>query len=173
MSPAAAGPLPGFRVPDELSARVPPEQRGPGSARDAIRLLVSGPGGDVSHHAFRALPGLLRAGDVLVVNTSRTLPAAVDGRVVRDRGLGEPVVVHFSTRGDDGRWAVELRVPDGSGSTGPRPGGPAGTRLRLPGGARLELEEPLDARGGRPRAFPSSRRRTPGTPSRPRRPSHR
>ncbi|CAM5483440.1 S-adenosylmethionine:tRNA ribosyltransferase-isomerase OS=Streptomyces tendae OX=1932 GN=GUR47_13600 PE=4 SV=1 [Streptomyces tendae] len=146
------------RVPRELSARVPVEQREPGRDRDGVRLLVSR-GTEVSHHAFGELPGLLRAGDLLVVNTSPTLAAAVDGRIGHTR-----VVVHFSTRGDDGRWAVELREPDGRGTTraraggggggapAPAPaaaGGPAGTKVRLPGGARLVLEEPLSARGER------------------------
>src|SRR5690606_124301 len=90
------------------------------------------------------LPRLLRAGDLLVVNTSPTLAAAVDGRSGHAR-----VVVHFSTRGDDGRWAVELRRPDGRGTTrawaarGPGPGG------RPPGRARRGLEEPLSRRGDR------------------------
>ncbi|MFD5654110.1 S-adenosylmethionine:tRNA ribosyltransferase-isomerase [Streptomyces sp. NPDC127039] len=158
MSPLAV------RVPEELSARVPAEQRGPGLDRDDVRLLVSR-GTEVSHHGFAELPGLLRAGDLLVVNTSPTLAAAVDGRVGHAR-----VVVHFSTHGDDGRWAVELREPDGRGTTRARAeaadvtglpraraesveargcGGPAGTKVRLPGGARLVLEEPLSARGER------------------------
>ncbi|OKJ18489.1 queuosine biosynthesis protein [Streptomyces sp. CB00316] len=128
-------PLEALRVPAELSARVPAEQRGAG--RDDVRLLVTR-GTAVSHHAFRELPGQLRAGDVLVVNTSATLPAAVNGRVG-----GERVVVHFSTRGEDGRWAVELRAPGASGATAPRPGGPAGAVVRLPGGRELVLEEPL------------------------------
>ncbi|MEV0000381.1 S-adenosylmethionine:tRNA ribosyltransferase-isomerase [Streptomyces sp. NPDC050848] len=128
-------------VPAELSARVPAEQRGPGLGRDDVRLMVSR-GAEVSHHAFRELPGQLRAGDVLVVNTSPTLPAAVTGRLGTEGG-GEPVVVHVSTRGEDGRWAVELRTPDGRGSTRPRPGGPPGTVVRLPGGAGLVLTEPL------------------------------
>ncbi|MGW8768814.1 S-adenosylmethionine:tRNA ribosyltransferase-isomerase [Streptomyces sp. NPDC055815] len=135
------------RVPAELSARVPAEQRGPGRGRDDVRLLVSR-GEAVSHHSFRELPGLLRAGDVLVVNTSATLAAAVDGFLGPGPG-GEPVVVHFSTRGDDGRWAVELRTPDGAGSTRPRGGGPAGAVVRLPGGARLVLAEPLVPGSGR------------------------
>jgi S-adenosylmethionine:tRNA ribosyltransferase-isomerase len=59
------------------------------------------------------------------------------------------VVVHFSTRRDDGRWVVELRTPDGRGSTLPRPGGPAGGVLRLAGGGRLVLEAPLDPAGDR------------------------
>ncbi|MEU9979474.1 S-adenosylmethionine:tRNA ribosyltransferase-isomerase [Streptomyces sp. NPDC051014] len=132
-----------LRVPEELSARVPAEQRGPGLERDAVRLLVSR-GTAVSHHAFAELPVLLRAGDLLVVNTSPTLAAAVDGRVGHAR-----VVVHFSTRGDDGRWAVELREPDGRGTTRPRAGAAAGSEVRLPGGGRLVLAEPLSARGGR------------------------
>ncbi|MBX9365809.1 S-adenosylmethionine:tRNA ribosyltransferase-isomerase [Streptomyces sp. WAC04114] len=131
------------RVPEELSARVPVEQRGPGLERDAVRMLVSR-GAEVAHHTFRELPLLLRAGDLLVVNTSATLAAAVDGWTGHAR-----VVVHFSTRGDDGRWAVELREPDGRGTTRARAGGPAGREVRLPGGVGLVLEEPLSGRGER------------------------
>ncbi|MFF7329516.1 S-adenosylmethionine:tRNA ribosyltransferase-isomerase [Streptomyces sp. NPDC008150] len=131
------------RVPEELSAREPVERRAPGLGRDGVRLLVSR-GTEVSHHAFTELPRLLRAGDVLVVNTSTTLGAAVDGTAGHAR-----VVVHFSTRGDDGRWAVELRDPDGRGTTRPRTGGPAGTEVRLPGAALLRLEEPLAGPGAR------------------------
>ncbi|UJA07331.1 S-adenosylmethionine:tRNA ribosyltransferase-isomerase [Streptomyces collinus] len=131
------------RVPEELSARVPAEQRGPGLDRDSVRLLVSR-GTEVTHHAFAELPRLLRAGDLLVVNTSPTLAAAVDGRIGHAR-----VVVHFSTRGDDGRWAVELRDPDGAGTTRARTGTRAGTEVVLPGAGALVLEEPLSARGER------------------------
>ncbi|MGW2174316.1 S-adenosylmethionine:tRNA ribosyltransferase-isomerase [Streptomyces sp. NPDC001705] len=132
-----------LKVPEELSARVPAEQRGPGLDRDGVRLLVSR-GTEVSHHVFGELPGLLRAGDLLVVNTSPTLAAAVDGSVGHAR-----VVVHFSTRGDDGRWAVELREPDGRGTTRARACVAKGTVVRLPGGGRLVAEEPLSTRGDR------------------------
>ncbi|WP_407839801.1 S-adenosylmethionine:tRNA ribosyltransferase-isomerase [Streptomyces sp. DSM 116496] len=127
-------------IPPGLAARVPAEQRGPGRGRDSVRLLVSRGASEVSLHAFRELPVLLHAGDVLVVNTSATLPAAVDGRLG-----GEELVVHFSTRGEDGRWTVELREPDRvvRGSTRPRAGGPAGAVVELPGGWRLVLEEPV------------------------------
>ncbi|WP_328916793.1 MULTISPECIES: S-adenosylmethionine:tRNA ribosyltransferase-isomerase [unclassified Streptomyces] len=134
-----SGGLAGLRVPPELAAAVPPPRR------DAVRLLVGREGGEagaagaVTHHGFRELPGLLRAGDVLVVNTSRTLPAAVDGRLA-----GEAVVTHFSTRRDDGRWVVEIRTPDGHGSTVRRAGGPAGAVVELRGGGSLVLDEPLD-----------------------------
>jgi S-adenosylmethionine:tRNA ribosyltransferase-isomerase len=123
------------KVPEELLASVPAEERGDG--RDDVRLMVSR-GSAVSHHSFRDLPVQLRAGDVLVVNTSQTLPAAVDGRVGDAR-----VVVHFSTRGDDGRWVVELRHPLAGGSTRRRHGGPARAVVRLPGGTRLVLDQPL------------------------------
>ncbi|MEU5437910.1 S-adenosylmethionine:tRNA ribosyltransferase-isomerase [Streptomyces sp. NPDC020719] len=130
-----------IRVPEELLASVPAEVRGAG--RDDVRLLVSR-GTEVSHHAFRELAGQLRAGDVLVVNTSATMPSAVDGTAD-----GEPVVVHFSTLGPDGRWAVELRTPEPSGSTRRRTGTRAWTSVALPGGHRLVLEEALSAAGDR------------------------
>ncbi|MGW0736119.1 S-adenosylmethionine:tRNA ribosyltransferase-isomerase [Streptomyces sp. NPDC002851] len=140
---SGASAVAGLRVPPGLSARVPVEERVPGRDRDGVRLLVSY-GERVAHHDFVELPELLRAGDLLVVNTSPTLPAAVDGVLGHAR-----VVVHFSTRGDDERWAVELREPDGSGTTRARAGGPAGTEVRLDGGGRLILEEPLDPAGTR------------------------
>ncbi|SEF70184.1 S-adenosylmethionine:tRNA ribosyltransferase-isomerase [Actinacidiphila yanglinensis] len=136
-----AGSLADLRLPPELLAAAPAPRR------DAVRLLVGRRGsGEVTHHGFRELPGLLRAGDVLVVNTSRTLPAALNGRMAElgaDPATGALVVVHFSTRRDDGRWVVEVRSPDGRGSTVRRPGGPAGAEVRLAGGGRLVLERPL------------------------------
>ncbi|MFC8571136.1 S-adenosylmethionine:tRNA ribosyltransferase-isomerase [Streptomyces sp. NPDC057245] len=135
-----------LRVPEELSARVPAEQRGPGLDRDGVRLLVSH-GTEVSHHVFGELPGLLRAGDLLVVNTSPTLAAAVDGRVGHAR-----VVVHFSTRGDDGRWAVELREPDGRGTTRARAGVEGRTRARAEVREVAGPEEEGHAERGRRRA---------------------
>ncbi|NGN68035.1 S-adenosylmethionine:tRNA ribosyltransferase-isomerase [Streptomyces sp. A7024] len=130
-------------VPEGLHARVPAEERGRG--RDDVRLMVSrGASGAVTHHGFAELPGVLKAGDVLVVNTSATLPAAIDGRVG-----DEHVVVHFSTLGDDGRWAVEVRTPDGEGTTRPRAGGPAGAEVRVRGGVSLWLDQPLEPGSGR------------------------
>ena len=116
----------GFELPAALEAHEPPEARG--LARDEVRLLAGGPDG-VLHRRFTDLPSLLRAGDVLVVNTSGTLAASV-------AVVGVPMRLHFSTRLPDGRWAVEVRGPDRR----PMPGR-AGA-LRLPGGATATLEEP-------------------------------
>ncbi|SEF36912.1 S-adenosylmethionine:tRNA ribosyltransferase-isomerase [Amycolatopsis pretoriensis] len=119
-----------FDLPAELSASAPPEARG--VARDGVRLLVASPAG-VHHSVFSSLGSFLSAGDLLVVNTSGTLPAAVDA--VRD---GRPIAVHFSTALDDGSWIVELRAPGG-----PLLDGRAGELVSLPGGASLTLQAPF------------------------------
>ena len=83
----------------------PAEERG--LERDEVRLLVATPDG-LTHARFRDLPDHLHAGDVLVVNTSATVNAEVDG--VLD---GSPVVLHVAHRLDGGDSVVELRTaPD-------------------------------------------------------------
>jgi S-adenosylmethionine:tRNA-ribosyltransferase-isomerase (queuine synthetase) len=119
-----------FLLPPALEAHEPPEARG--RARDDVRLLVGRRGtGEVSHHTFRDLPGLLEPGDLLVVNTSATLPAAV--RLDR-------LTVHFSTPlpGTPGVWLVELRRRIGK-ATKPYGGGSPGEWFPLPGGVTLTL----------------------------------
>jgi S-adenosylmethionine:tRNA ribosyltransferase-isomerase len=125
-----------FTLPPELAAREPAEARG--SGRDGVRLMVSRRAADeISHHGFGELPGILLPGDLLVVNTSGTVPAAVP----IDRGLS----VHFSTFLPNGAWLIELRAREGS-ATVPYGGGSAGQRLDLPGGAVLTLEERITGR---------------------------
>jgi len=124
-----------FELPAELEAHDPPEARG--LARDGVRLLVSRrASGEISHHGFRDLPGLLLPGDLLVVNTSGTLPAQV-----RAGGLA----VHFSTPRPDGSWLVELRTRRGKTSMPNGPGYP-GQVISLPGGAALTLVAKATAR---------------------------
>ena len=82
--------LDAFMLPEELSASVPPEARG--LDRDEVRLLVAGPDGLVNAQ-FWQLGSFLEPGDLLVVNTSATIPAAVDARLPD----GRDAVVHFST----------------------------------------------------------------------------
>jgi S-adenosylmethionine:tRNA ribosyltransferase-isomerase len=125
-----------FVLPPGLEAREPPEARGAG--RDEVRMLVSRRRtGEVTHHAFAELPGLLLPGDLLVVNTSGTLPAAV--RATRQ------LSVHFSTPLPDGSWLAELRAVTGH-ATQPCPGGTPGQELTLPGGAVATLAERVTGR---------------------------
>jgi len=114
-------------------ATKPPEARG--LDRDEVRLLVAGDG-VLRHARFRDLSRFMRRGDLLVVNTSATLPAAIDGR----RGNGGAVVVHFSTALDDGSWVVELRPP--GRATGPVDDARRDEEIVLDGGAQLQLLEP-------------------------------
>ncbi len=122
-----------FTLPAELEAHDPPEARG--LARDGVRMLVSRrASGEIGHHGFRDLPGLLLPGDLLVINTTATLPAQVRAAEGRD-GLA----VHFSSLRPDGSWLVELRQVKDKISMPNGPGFP-GQHLSLPGGAVLTLE---------------------------------
>jgi S-adenosylmethionine:tRNA ribosyltransferase-isomerase len=93
-----------FVRPAGLSATEPAEARG--LRRDGVRLLVTGHAG-TAHARFRDLGRFLEPGDLLVVNTSATVPAAIDGRT----DDGRAVVVHVAGQLDDGAWVVELRSP--------------------------------------------------------------
>jgi S-adenosylmethionine:tRNA ribosyltransferase-isomerase len=122
-------------------AAAPPERRG--LARDGVRLMAVRPDG-LTETTFRDLPELLEPGDLVVVNTSATLPARLDVR--RADGVRAPL--HVATTLDDGDWVVELRRPD---NDGPDRGVEPGTVLDLPGGVRLRLVEgfPTPARASR------------------------
>jgi S-adenosylmethionine:tRNA ribosyltransferase-isomerase len=101
-----------FELPHALEATAPPESRG--IERDGVRLLVADAAVDnVVHSCFAELPDLLSPGDLLVINVSETIAAAVSGH----RADGSDVRVHFATRAPrlDPRWrVVELRSPDGA-----------------------------------------------------------
>jgi S-adenosylmethionine:tRNA ribosyltransferase-isomerase len=134
---ALAEPATRFRRAPGSDATRPPEARG--VARDAVRLLVADPAG-ITHTRFDRIGRHLRPGDLLVVNDSATLAAAVDAR-----WSGSDVVVHFSTELDDGSWVVEVR-PAGV-ATGPLPGVTAGQVLQPPaGGLRLVDSHPTPGR---------------------------
>ncbi len=117
-------------------ASEPPEARG--LARDAVRLLVSNGEHDVQHSTFRAIPDALRRGDVVVVNTSATIPAAIWATAPG----GEVIRVHFSTEMPGGFWLVEVRSPVGA-TTVPRPDDLTGANLALAGGGHLTVLDRL------------------------------
>ena len=118
-----------FTLPPQREATAPPERRG--LPRDGVRLMAVRPG-SLAHATFRDLPDLLEPGDLVVVNTSATLPARLDAR----RADGVVAPLHVSTALDDGDWVVELRRP---GNDGPDLGVEPGTVLDLPGAVRLRL----------------------------------
>jgi S-adenosylmethionine:tRNA ribosyltransferase-isomerase len=125
-------------VAARAAAREPPEARG--LRRDDVRMLVAHRRtGRLDDARFRDLPHHLREGDLLVVNTSATLPAALRA----ERRGGEAVALHLSTRLPnvplDGPLlhVVELRR-DGAPVRDAR----AGERLALPAGGSAELLSP-------------------------------
>jgi S-adenosylmethionine:tRNA ribosyltransferase-isomerase len=101
-----------FALDPANEAHEPPEARG--LARDGVRLLVSTGVAVPIDSKFTELGSFLAAGDVLVVNTSSTIPAALDGRLPN----GQPIIVHFSGALPGDVWLVEVRTPN-RGSTAP------------------------------------------------------
>lgn len=125
-----------FELPPELEAHAPPEARG--LSRDEVRLMVSYAGDDrVAHARFHELGDFLEAGDVLAINTSATMKAALDAR----REDGSRLALHLSTHLPGDLWVVEARTPDHTASQ-PFYGAEYGETLRLPKGATATLHAP-------------------------------
>jgi S-adenosylmethionine:tRNA ribosyltransferase-isomerase len=126
-----------FELPRRLEARRPPEARG--LARDDVRLMVAHRGdGRLQHARARDLAAFLAPGDLVVVNTSATLPAALPAM----REDGTPLELHLSTPfpgAENGSWVVELRQGRGRFYKGR-----VGEVLELPSGGRAELLQPYD-----------------------------
>jgi S-adenosylmethionine:tRNA ribosyltransferase-isomerase len=115
--------------PERLEAREPPEERG--RDRAEVALMVGGRrDGELVHARFRDLPSFLVPGDLLVVNTSATLPAALPARLD-----GRKVELRLSTPAPDGSWVVELRTSERLPFGRP----PVPSRLELPDGAHADL----------------------------------
>ena len=112
-------------------AHEPPEARG--RRRDDVRLLVSRGAGDAIDTTFGRLGRFLDPGDLVVVNGSATIPAALDGRLPG----GEPIVVHLSGALPGEVWLVEGRQPE-AGSTVPL-GLDRAVPIELLGGGTVEL----------------------------------
>ncbi|WP_262321929.1 tRNA preQ1(34) S-adenosylmethionine ribosyltransferase-isomerase QueA [Acidiferrimicrobium sp. IK] len=115
--------VPDYDLPSEAIAQEPSAQR------DAARLLVSMAEGDIDHRHVRDLPDLLEPGDVLVVNTTRVLPARL--RLEKATGGAAEVLLLEPVPGTPGCWEALVR-----------PGRrlPAGTVLSAPDGGRALVE---------------------------------
>ncbi len=131
-----------FHLPPELEATEPPEARG--LARDEVRLLVSHFLDDrVEHTRFRAIGDYLAEGDLLVINTSGTLNAALHAT----RSDGAQMELHLSTHLPADMWIVEVRMQKGN-ATVPFLHMHAGEILSLPGGAAVILHAPYQRADG-------------------------
>jgi S-adenosylmethionine:tRNA ribosyltransferase-isomerase len=123
-----------FALPPELAASEPPERRG--LARDGVRLLVlDRRSGRVEHTRFRHLGQYLRPGDLLVFNSSRTLPAVLDGRTAP---AGRAVEVRLSEHLRDDTWLALLLCPGAEPSSC---GFREGLRIEFDSGLAAVVEE--------------------------------
>lgn len=134
-----------FDLPDELIAQHPVEPR------DASRLMVvDRRAGTIAHRRFADLPDLLAAGDVLVRNDSRVVPARLIGRRSATGGRWEGL---FLDDRDDGTWEVLARTRgrpalNETVEIGPEPGLSVTLEGRGAGGSwivRPRPEKPDDA----------------------------
>jgi S-adenosylmethionine:tRNA ribosyltransferase-isomerase len=132
-----------FELPPRLEAHEPPEARS--IDRDGVALMVATRhDGRLVHARFRELPRFLEPGDVVVINTSATLPAALTA----SRSDGTELELRLSTPAPHrpaSEWMVELRTPGGEAPFGDLR---VGERLQLPAGASAEILAPY-ARGAR------------------------
>ena len=118
------------------AAHEPPEARG--VRRDDVRLMVSRGTDPPVHATFRRLPEFLSTGDLVVVNTSATVPAAIDAELPD----GTPIVLHVSTELPGGLWMVEPRHLIDGGATEPLTLEPHLLHVRLAGGTQIDLLRP-------------------------------
>jgi S-adenosylmethionine:tRNA ribosyltransferase-isomerase len=124
-----------FELPARLEADRPP------ASRDGVRLLVANRSdGSIVHSRFRDLPHFLAPGDLLVLNTSATHPAALPAT----RADGTELELRLSTPAPgldpERSWIVELRHGEA-----PFAGAEAGEELILPAGATARILMPYAA----------------------------
>jgi S-adenosylmethionine:tRNA ribosyltransferase-isomerase len=110
-----------FDLPEELIAQQPLARRS-----DSRLLHLERRGGALSDGVFRGLPGFLKAGDLLVFNNTRVIPARLFGR----KESGGRVEIMLERLLSDSECLAQLRV-----SKTPREGG----RILLEDGSELEV----------------------------------
>ena len=131
------------------------EASAPPAERDEVRLLVAQRGRPLVHDMFRGLPAHLRAGDLLVVNTSGDHARRAVGAASVDVHLSTPLPGDHEAAAASGRRAAAARAGSSSCAAAARAtAAPGGERLELPGGA---LRRAPRARTSRPAACGSPR----------------
>ena len=101
-----------FYLPSELNASQPPERRG--IRRDHVKMMVlDKKTGHVRHDQFFQLTDYLNAGDLVVMNNSRTVPAILQAVLFRDtKIIQEEVEIRLARRRNEEIWDV-LVVAEG------------------------------------------------------------
>jgi len=112
-----------YQLPEELIAQFPTEQRG-----NSRLLAMVCPSGELTDLEFSNFPGLLKAGDLLVFNDTRVIPARLFG----NKETGGKVEILLERILDDQQMLAQVRA-----SKSPKPG----SMIHLQGGIRLELME--------------------------------
>src|SRR3954447_12026551 len=80
----------------------------PASPRDSARLMVVEADGRIAHRTIRDLPDYLRAGDALLVNDTRVIPARLYGQRLRDTGPAR-IEILLHRRLSEDRYSVLAR----------------------------------------------------------------
>jgi S-adenosylmethionine:tRNA ribosyltransferase-isomerase len=91
-----------YDLPDELIAQHPLPQR-----VDSRLMLVNRGTGEIAHHHVRDLPQILAAGDCLVLNDTRVVPARLVGRRALTGGRWEGL---FLAADPSGNWKLLSRT---------------------------------------------------------------
>jgi S-adenosylmethionine:tRNA ribosyltransferase-isomerase len=91
-----------YPLPDELIARHPPARR-----EDARLLVVDRSRGQFEHRMVSDLPAILQAGDLLVLNDSRVLPARLLGERAATGGRWEGLFLRTTAQGE---WQLMMQT---------------------------------------------------------------
>jgi len=115
-----------YQLPDDLIAQFPTKQR------DSSRLLaMECTSGEITDLEFSSLPGLLKAGDLLVFNDTRVVPARLFGH----KETGGKIEILIERILDDQRMLAQVRA-----SKTPKPG----CVIHLQEGINLQLNKRQD-----------------------------
>ncbi|MFJ5758159.1 S-adenosylmethionine:tRNA ribosyltransferase-isomerase [Neobacillus sp. NPDC093182] len=101
-----------FYLPSELNASHPPERRG--IRRDHVRMMVlDKKTGSVSHDQFFRLADYLKPGDLVVMNSSRTVPAILNAGLYRNtKRIQQEVEIRLARRRNEDTWDVLIVTDD-------------------------------------------------------------
>jgi S-adenosylmethionine:tRNA ribosyltransferase-isomerase len=123
-----------FELPEYLACPKPTEERN--LLRDEVRLLVTTSSGQIDHTRFNRLDQYLNPGDVLVVNTSATVPSALPVTLPN----GQKGMVHVSSNINAHKWLIEIREVSGNKTIRWKEG-EEGMILQLPSSASITLKQ--------------------------------